>query len=200
MKIIKPNYDDFGKWLRKNKTKKELIDSYGTVNPKEIRGSYVDNPYIKIGFSYLPPNTQQLFHFHKIITESIQLIQGELEIGVKKKSERKVKWKKMREGDVVVFQLNQLHTIRTPARSRSTVKCPYDKKNYAAYFQAYKWIEPKISVTKKEMNMILEMDWFNEEYFYTGQSAEQMPFNNPKYKKKIPLFLTLEEIYKKTKF
>lgn len=79
-----------------------------TVKPDGTYVTYYIFPEYEIHYNELPPKTEQQWHYHKLIEETIYIIEGELEIHWVDNAKKEIE--KVSPGDIVRVEKTQ-HTL-----------------------------------------------------------------------------------------
>ena len=80
----------------------------------EIRKTY-DLLTLRSNFTYIPENETQRPHRHFLVIEAVHVLAGELQVHCEGK------WQKIVEDEIALFDLNELHNVRTTKVQQSVV-------------------------------------------------------------------------------
>lgn len=122
----------------------------------EIRESY-DLITFRSNLSFMPLNETQMPHKHILVTEAIHVLAGQIEVCADGD------WNTLTEKQAVLFELNEIHNIRTGNFYRP-ILFPGTTNNTAAVVIVYKWIPPYFEIYEDEISLVFDNDWFNLEY------------------------------------
>jgi len=122
----------------------------------EIRESY-DLITFRSNLSFMPPNETQVPHKHILVREAIHVLAGELEVCTDGD------WNSLSEKQAVLFDLNEIHNIRSGNFDRQLL-FPGTMDNTTAICIVYKWIPPYFEIYEDEITFVFDNDWFNLEY------------------------------------
>lgn len=147
MKIIRP---------KKRIMRDEFLAKGMLIDTGEIRKTY-DLLTFRSNITYIPENETQRSHRHILITEAVHVLAGQLQV------QREGEWEKIVEDQVALFDVNELHNIRTTKLQKS-ILYPGASKNTAAVAIVYKWIAPHFKIYGDEIGFVIENDWFDENY------------------------------------
>ncbi len=127
-----------------------------TKDTNEIRESY-DLITFKSNLSYMPANESQVPHKHFLVREAVHVLDGQIEVW------HEDTWKTVVEKQVALFDLNELHNVRTGNLDRPLL-FPGTANNTAAVAIVYKWIPPYLEIYEDEVSFVIKNDWFNYQY------------------------------------
>jgi quercetin dioxygenase-like cupin family protein len=127
-----------------------------SIETDEIRETY-DLDTFRSNINYLPQNQTQTTHKHFLVIDAIHVMAGEIEVLHDKT------WETVRAGNVAVFDLNELHNLRT-LENRGLIEYPGATSTTTAVAIVYKWIPPYLKIHKQEISLIIQNDWFSDEF------------------------------------
>jgi hypothetical protein len=122
----------------------------------EIRQTF-DLITFRSNLTFIPCNEIQTIHKHILVMEAVHVLAGLVHVLSGNH------WKTIRQGEVAVFDLNELHNLRT-TRRHTRIGFPLVPENISAIAIVYKWIPPYIAVYEKEVSFVLQNDWFDNEF------------------------------------
>ena len=125
-------------------------------NTNEIRESY-DLVTFRSNLSFMPINETQTPHKHVMVREAIHVLAGQIEVCTDGD------WNTLIEKQIVLFDLNEIHNIRTDNFDRR-ILFPGTLDNTAAVVIVYKWIAPYFEIYADEISFVFDNDWFNLDY------------------------------------
>ena len=141
-------------------TTRDMRKEFSTLGIKkstnEIRESY-DLFTFRSNLSYMPIDETQKPHKHILVMEAIHVLVGQIEVCTDGD------WNTLSEKQAVLFDLNEVHNIRT-RNFDQRILFPGTPENIGAVVIVYKWIPPYFEIYKDEINFIFDHDWFNLEY------------------------------------
>jgi hypothetical protein len=123
----------------------------------EIRETY-DLLTFRSNISYMPRNETQTPHKHVLVMEAIHVLAGQIEV------QTLGHWNIVKEEQVALFDLNEVHNIRTKNQNKIVVY-PRSNKDIGAVTVVYKWIPPYLKITRDEVTFVIENDWFDDKYY-----------------------------------
>ena len=153
----------------------------------EIRKTY-DLITFRANVTYLPENETQRSHRHTLITEAVHVLAGHLQV------QQEGKWEEIAEDQIALFDVNEMHNIRT-TKLQESILCPGASKNTTAVAIVYKWIDPYFKINKDEIGFVMENDWFHENY----QDDSSDPSTSPVLRLKKPLQEKFWQIIQRSK-
>ena len=122
----------------------------------EVRESY-DLITFRSNLSFMPKNETQTPHKHIMVREAIHVLAGQIEVCTDGD------WNTLIEKEAVLFELNEIHNIRTGNFDRS-ILFPGTMNNTAAVVIVYKWIPPYFEIYEDEISFVFDNDWFDLRY------------------------------------
>jgi len=122
----------------------------------EVRESY-DLITFRSNLSFMPINETQTPHKHVLVREAIHVLAGQIEVCTDGD------WNTLNEKQAVLFDLNEIHNIRTEKFDRPLLFSG-TMTNTAAVVIVYKWIPPYFEIYEDEISFVFDNDWFSQEY------------------------------------
>jgi uncharacterized cupin superfamily protein len=141
---------------KKRVMRDELVAQGTPKDTGEIRQTF-DLTTLRSNLSYMPPNETQTRHKHFLVNEAVHVLSGQIDARTSNN------WKNVKREQVVLFDLGELHNIRT----RDAVKLEEQSrvtKNVSAVTVVYKWIPPYLKIYKDEASFVIENDWFEDRH------------------------------------
>jgi len=150
--------------------REELAKAGTPKDTDEIRESY-DLNALRTSFTYLPVGETQRTHKHFVVKEATQVLLGEVEIYANGT------WSTLKERQAVEFDLGEYHSMRAPPSRTDRISpfYPVSSLNLAALTITYKWIPPFLRVNEDEVWLLLNNDWFREDYDGKSQNPDASP-------------------------
>lgn len=133
----------------------------------EIRETY-DLLTFRSNISYMPRNETQTPHKHILVMEAIHVLAGQIE--VRTLDNRKT----VKEEQVALFDLNEVHNIRTK-NQHTVLVYPRSTRATGAVTVVYKWIPPFLKIHRNEVTFIIENDWFDAKYKKNSSDPKTTP-------------------------